>query len=401
MRILLFSSSYAPRAGGLETVTRRLARELADRGHDVLVATNRYPRRLPSWEYIDGIPVHRQLYPGGSRGLFHGTWIRRLKELLALILCPVVLARLALLVLRFRPDVINAHYFSTPTAYVLLVARVLRRPVILSFHGSDLPSVPYPSIGSASFRLASSLPDGYTTCSRDLLGYLQPLLTPVQRSRAVVIHNGIDARPHELSAPRAQKPYVLVPARLVEKKGLGVIIEAVALLRDRKLDVAVVIAGDGPERDKLEHRAAELDVASHVTFLGPVPHEVSRALTNEAILVAIPSHWEAFGMVALEAMAAGKAVVASNSGGVKEIVLDGETGMLVEPGDSEGFAGAIQTLVADPERRKTMGVRGRERALQHFTWSQMVDGYLAAYERVLEATSVSPSRVEPVREQAR
>lgn len=381
MRILLFSSSYAPRTGGLETVTRRLAKDLAGRGHTVLVATNRYPHSLPHWERIDGIPVHRQIYPDLLNGVFFGPRWHRVKEGALLLLAPVVLLRLTVLVLRFRPDIINVHYFSYPALWMLFVGRLLRRPVVLSFHGSDLSSVPYPANYRTSLQIACALADGYTACSENLLGYLKPLLSRVQNTHAMAIHNGIDVQPSGAEIPDVPSPFIFVSSRFVEKKGVRVILEAGAVLRDRGVQVPIVIAGDGPERDRLRKVASDLGIETQVVFLGTVSHEVSRALTAISTLVAIPSYWEAFGMVALEAMAACKAVVASDTGGLPEIVLDGETGLLVAPGDAPGFADAIQSLIADPERREAMGQRGHDRAIQCFTWARMVDGYLDIYSR--------------------
>jgi glycosyltransferase involved in cell wall biosynthesis len=387
MRILLFSSSYAPRTGGLETVTRRLARELHDRGHQIVVVTNRYPRNLPAREEIDGILVIRQYYPDVITGLTTGPWWRRVREVFLFLLIPFVLIRLAALILRFRPDIVNAHYLSYPAAYVLVAAKILRRPVVLSFHGSDMTGVPFPSIRyDVVHDTAVRLSDGYTTCSNDLLRYLEPSLPPARRTRAIAIHNGVDVQPVGVAIPAVPKPFVFVPSRLVEKKGVRVIIEAIALLRERGCDTTAVLAGDGPQHTRLERLARDLDVAPRVIFLGAVPHDVSRALAACSVLVVLPAYWEAFGIAALEAMMAEKPVVASNTGGLPEIVVDGQTGFLVPPGDAAGFADAIQALFAHPERAAAMGHRGRERAERHFTWTRTADEYLSAYRQALDGS---------------
>jgi glycosyltransferase involved in cell wall biosynthesis len=331
--------------------------------------------------------VHRQYYPDVISGPLVGTRWKRVREVLLFLLIPVVLARLGLLILRFRPDVINAHYLSYPTAYVLVVARLLRRPLVLSFHGSDLTGVPHSSRHDVILHAALRLSQGYTVCSNSLLRCLQSSLDPSRRERAAVIHNGVDAQPPAAETPTVPEPFVFVSSRLVETKGVRVAIEAAAILRERGHPVSVVVAGDGPQRSQLEQLARDRDISSSVTFLGSVPHAVSRTLAARSLLVVLATYREGFGMVALEAMMAEKPVVASNSGGLPEILVDGQTGLLEPPGDAAAFADGIQALLADPERAAAMGRRGRERAERLFTWSHTVDGYLAAYSRVLDAAS--------------
>jgi glycosyltransferase involved in cell wall biosynthesis len=380
VRILLFSSSYAPRTGGLETVTRRLARELRDRGHPVTVATNRYPRRLSRYEEVDGIPVHRQLYPDILDGFMSGPWSTRIRETLFLLWTPVAFVRLLLLVRRVRPDVVNVHYFSYPAAFMLMAARLLRRPVVLSFHGSDLSSVPYPANYEASLRLACWMADAYTACSRDLAAYLVPVLNASQRRRVVVVHNGTDPSMEATPMLEVPEPFIFVAARLVEKKGVAVAVEAMGKLSRTGKNVHLVIAGDGPQRQQLERLASNLGVRAHITFLGSLPHEEVRALMRRSLFVVVPSYWEAFGMTALEAMADGKAVIASRSGGLPEIVLNECTGLLVDVGHPQAMAEAMDLLLEDPAKAVEMGARGATRAITMFSWADMVDTYEMALE---------------------
>jgi glycosyltransferase involved in cell wall biosynthesis len=402
VRILLFSSTYPPLIGGVETVTRRLARELKDRGHDVTVVTNRYPRTLSPRENIDGITVIRRLYPNllpspGRRPI--GVLV---KQAASIPLAAIQLAGLYRLIKRMRPDIVNAHYFSYPVAYALIAARCAGVPAVLCFHGSDVPAVPYPATYPWAARWGCGAANQVICCSENLRSFLLHDLPRTEHSKVTVSHYGIDASPHgnygrsvlhppdmaasvETVATDAadEGPFVLLLARLVEKKGVGIAIRAMKLVLEKDQNAKLVIVGAGPLKAQLERLAATHHVTENVIFAGSVEHEAAMEITNRALFVVVPSHWEAFGMVCLEAMIAGKAVIASRSGGPSEIVVDGETGLLVPPRDEQALACAIQTLLDNPERAEEMGRRGRDRALAHFTWPQMAERYEKAFEHVV------------------
>jgi glycosyltransferase involved in cell wall biosynthesis len=308
-----------------------------------------------------------------------------MKRLLLMPLVPISLLRLVCLVRRIQPDVVNVHYFSSAAVYMLLAAYSQRLPVVLSFHGSDLSSVPYPANYRAAVDLACKTTSAFTTCSQNIRGYLDPLLSPAQRLRTVVAYNGVATDATLAVPPPVPSPFVLLTARLVEKKGVDVAIRSVAILRSRGMAVQLVIVGDGPLRAGMECLAAEVGARQNVTFLGTVQHEEVRALTQQALFAIVPSYWEGFGVACLEAMVAGKAVIASRAGGIPEIVLDGETGLLIAPGNPNALADSIAMLLMDPMRAGQMGRRGRVRALSCFAWEQTVDRYIAAYEIALAA----------------
>jgi glycosyltransferase involved in cell wall biosynthesis len=173
--------------------------------------------------------------------------------------------------------------------------------------------------------------------------------------------------------------FALVIARLVPAKGVDLAIKGVADLKNRGLDLSLVIVGDGPLRVELEKLARQLDVESCVRFMGSLHGPaVSSALRRSRCLI-VPSRAEGFGIVCLEAMIAGRPVVASSTGGIPEIVADGETGWLVAPGDVRALADAVATVLQSPSVADEMGLRGRSRALTLFSWERMVEKYLASY----------------------
>jgi len=147
----------------------------------------------------------------------------------------------------------------------------------------------------------------------------------------------------------------------------------------------LLLIGDGDLRAGYEAKAKELGVADRCHFIGKRGEEDLIAAYQSADVLAFPStsSAEAFGLVAVEAQACGTPVVASDLPGVRTVVANGETGLLVPPGDAIGLRSALTELLNDPSRRKTMGLAARERVLSRYTLSKHVDGLLAVYHRIV------------------
>jgi len=209
----------------------------------------------------------------------------------------------------------------------------------------------------------------------------------VKPGRLRVIHLGIDCRPFEdHRGPRegvrkewgvASRDLVLfTAAMLVPRKGHDVLLESVVQLAAEGLPVRWVICGDGPLRGHLEAQVSERGMAQRVSFTG-FSSEVARLLAGADVFV-LPSLHEGLGIAVIEAMAAGLPAVVSRVGGLPEIVVEGETGLLVPPGDAAALAAAVRRLASEPLWAGTLGRQGRARALQLFTSTSMaaaVEGY--------------------------
>jgi glycosyltransferase involved in cell wall biosynthesis len=170
--------------------------------------------------------------------------------------------------------------------------------------------------------------------------------------------------------------------RLVPVKDLMTLLGALVRLRDDVPDARLEIAGDGPERSRLEREVAARSLTGAVTFLGW--RADIRAVMSGWDVFALPSLEESFPIAALEAMTAGLPVVASAVGGLPELVIDGETGWLVPPGDPGALAERLRALLLNPELRRALGASGRNRARQHFSMEQMVAAITRIYDRVLQ-----------------
>ena len=207
----------------------------------------------------------------------------------------------------------------------------------------------------------------------------------VERRKIRLIHSGID--PSRFAAallPRESGNEIVTLgclAVLEERKGIEFLLQAAARLQSQGARLNWLIGGDGSQRDALESKARALGLDDRVKFLGYVA-KPEDFLSRIDIFV-MPSLFEGLGVAALEAMAAGKPVVATRVGGLAESVLDGQTGILVAPRDGRALADAIARLTGDPSMAQRMGLQGRQRALEHFTLTQMAAQNEAYYYELL------------------
>jgi glycosyltransferase involved in cell wall biosynthesis len=292
---------------------------------------------------------------------------------------------LARLLRRERPDLFHAH-MSSPVAckWGLAAAVAARVPAVL---GTVQVGGYEPPNRSAYWQLRALARgvDRYLAVSRDIARELVEQLGWPE-AKVEVSYNAVDLRRVEATAPpglREQlgadetRPLVLTPARLDAQKGHRTLFEAIAQVPD----AVFVLAGEGPEREPLEALAAQLGIAERVRFLGrrdDVPQ-----LLAACDVFALPSLYEGSSLAVLEAMAAGAPVVSSAIGGTDELIEDGSTGLLVPPGDAEALAEALRRLLGDPELRKSLATRARERVERDLTRERMAARVTGVYRELL------------------
>jgi len=290
------------------------------------------------------------------------------------------------------PDLVHAHFWMSGVA-ATRAARKVPMPVVQTFHalgtvkrrhqGSHDTS-PVERIGFER-RLCRRV-DHVIATATDEVDELATMGLP--RSRASVVPCGVDTslfRP--LDVEHGERPRLLVIGRLVERKGVGNVIEALADLPG----VELVVAG-GPSRDRLDDDveirrlrqvAARHGVSDRVQFVGGVAREDVPALMSSAdIVVAVP-WYEPFGIVPVEAMSCGRPVVGSAVGGLLDTVVPGVTGELVPPRRPDLLAPVLADLLADPGRRDAYGRAGRERALANYPWSEVASRTADIYQSLL------------------
>jgi glycosyltransferase involved in cell wall biosynthesis len=255
-------------------------------------------------------------------------------------------------------DLVHAHWLGAG-----LVAATLGRPFVLQVWGTDLelarraPRLARPVLRRAALVIAASTA-------------LAEQARALGAREVRVIPSGVDLPLHV--GEEADPPEVLYAGRLSSEKGVLDLVEAVGGRW------TLVVAGDGPLRDRVPGA------------LGWVAHDELQRLYARAAVVACPSRREGFGVACLEAMAHGRSVVATAVGGLRDLVVDGETGVLVPPGDVSALRAALERLLADRDLRRRLGVAGRERAAERFSWERATEATLSAYAAVLRGGS-SPS----------
>jgi glycosyltransferase involved in cell wall biosynthesis len=385
-----------PRTGGVTAMVDLLLRELRDREPVILAFPGGDPLRR--WaESIPGVEAQPVAFaPAGmTLSWIHPGRVRRLYTL-------------------FRQARIVHFHLHTPfscTAAIALARRAGVSRIITTEHyiaqlsflrrrrrGALIAALREARIAGAlaAKRWSLHLVDDVVTLSGDNRSDYESFAGPRQRPRVHVIHNGIDLTRFDAHAGERSEqplrtdkrhPLVVTVAGLNNQKGHIHLIRAIPRVLQKVASARFLFAGEGHLRDHLEATAGALGLRDVVTFAGDrsdIP-----ALLASSDLFVLPSLFEGMPMSVLEAMAAGKAVVATDVGGTRDLVVPGETGLLVPPGDSDSLAHAIVELLLSEERREALGRAGRRRAEEHFSAAEMG----ARYRRLLD-------KVRPYGEQA-
>ncbi len=352
MNIGLFTDSYLPRRSGVVRSVEAAARSLRQRDHKAYVFAPSYPGytdtdpdvyRFPSIT----APGHVDFPLAVPYSAAHMRTIRSL-----------------------HLDIVHSHSPFLLGGLAVWVAKTLKLPLVFTYHTLYAEYAHYaPVIGDLTRPFIISYTTAYCNrCDRVLVSV--PSMTMLLsgygvRARVDVIPSvGID--PAEFAHPSPEwvragfhipqeAPLLLFVGRLAREKGVPLLLEAFAGL---PAHIWLLVAGDGPERGSLEAYAQRLGVADRVVFAGALDHRQVIDALSACDLFAFPSRTETLGLVVLEAMAAGRAVVAVRGGAIPDVVRDGETGWLVDA-DPEALRGAIAALLSDEARRAAMGQRGQ------------------------------------------
>ncbi len=331
------------RIGGAEVHVTALAQALAARGDHARVFC---PTGRPLVAYLQ------------ARGIEPLSWKTTGK------IDPATVLRLANLIRAERLELIHAH-LSTASFLGSLAARMTGVPCVATVHG--FTSLFWYGMAHRLIAVSAAVRDHLLTQG-----------IPAERIR--VVHNGISlTRYTSVPAAEAKRalglpadaPVAGVVGRLSPEKGQAVALEAWTRVAAARPGARLLLVGAGADDDALRVRAAELGLEALVHFAGfqddPAPY------LSACDVVLVPSLKEGLGFAALEAMALERPVVASNTGGLPEAVADGETGLLVPPGDASALADAVLALIADPTRRAALGRAGRARVEAHFDADRQFD----------------------------
>ena len=265
-----------------------------------------------------------------------------------------------------------------------LAARLRGIPVISTVHHTYEPWENHPFYGNIYRKTLNSF-DRIIAVSEAVRKYLIRW-GRVPQWKITVIHNGIDVSEYEqikgLKVKEGNGNIVGTIARLDSMKGHQYLLNAASQVIKVLPGTKFLIVGDGRERKILEDMAVDMEIKEHIIFTGwrkDVPHVLS-----ECNLFVLPALKEGLGLAILEAMASGLAVIATDVDGIKEVVEDGITGLLVStPHDTNGLASAIIRLLSNPQEAHSMGIKGYEKVRSHFSISRMKEGIVQVYESIL------------------
>ncbi len=273
---------------------------------------------------------------------------------------------------RRRFDIVHAHYAAPQGVLGLILKRLLRIPLVVTVHGTDINYLGRRRLTRAVIARVLQGADVVVAVSRHLKREAEAL----GAERVKVIYNGVEV-PAEAEGER--EPIVLFVGSLVRQKGVDVLLRAFRRVKERIPKARLVIVGDGQQRAKLEKMCKKMGLKD-VHFEG-TKSELS-GYYSKAKVLALPSRAEGFGLVALEAMAHGTPVVASEVGGIPEVVADGETGFLVKPEDADALAEALTEVLRNRKLWERLSSASRRRAAE-FSWDAAAEGYRQIYRELV------------------
>jgi len=377
LRLLLVTKDFPPDVGGIQTWARELGRRFVARCDDFMVVAPKLPgsaevdRELP-------FPVWRVRC---TRPTFAGQVVLELPGFLKRRPFDTLLGAQWQTAM---PGVIHRHRGPLKRVFTAVMGREL-----LTRHFSALP------FGAQAYSRARKATlervDGMFPISQYTQGLVEEIGVSTERSKVVLIGCDterflpVDAESLKRELGLHGHKVLLSVCRLVPRKGIDTVLEALPEIRRRVPNALYVVGGDGPDRARLEARAKELGVSENVRFLGHFPQARLTELycaCDVFVLAAreVRPDVEGFGLVLLEANACGKPAVATRSGGVADALADGETGLIVEPGSSLRLAEAVASILTDEQLAARFRARARPRVLEQATWDRVTSDLLAGMD---------------------
>ena len=377
--------------GGAQEVVRTLADYLHNSGQFPVVCTFKDGPLRQEIERL-GIPV--EVLPKRRHSIL--AFPQFLAEMAA------TRKALAGLVRKYQIDVVQTHLLRSLDFLALTLRFEAGRPLIFwtvhnynfALRADDLPNMKWllaPKIAAHSllYRLSSAWVDGFIAVSPQVEASILKNIGPVG-SKITTICNGVDvarySRPVDRAAMRSSLGLsegdclMIVVGTLKDQKGHRVLIEAAPEVVSRFPNLRILLAGDGPLKEELQAQVRAADLESHVRFLGS-RSDVPELLGASDIFV-LPSLWEGLPMALIEGMASALPIVATSVSGTQQVMVSGETGLLVPPGSPESLSEAIISLLSDPLRARQMGLAARRRVETTFSARKQAEEHIALFKSV-------------------
>lgn len=400
MRVCFVASSFPKHpADGSARFIRSMAEALVDRGHTVDVLIPYHPDlRLPKKDKI-GIKVFRYVLPsslavmGYSEAMASDTALLPISYALAPLFAIHEARALLSLHSRNHYDVIHGHWVIPNGAVAAFVATLIRRPLVISLHGSDIFFAAREPLLRKVAAWTMKRAVAVTACSGEIAARARQL--GASADKVHLLPWGADPAYFTLDRGSAraalnldqETPVILSLGRLVKKKGLNVLMQALPPVLAQVPNARCIIAGSGPELGPLRRLAEALGLSERVDFVGGIAWDQTAVWFAACDVFVAPSIHDENGNVdglpttVLEAMAAGRPVVASHVAGMELVVKDGETGILTPEYDAPALARALGLLLTQPELKSRLGAAARRAVETTFNWDAVAAHFEQLYQR--------------------
>jgi glycogen synthase len=367
MRVLFWSGTFWPHIGGVQVLASKILPALRERGYEFIVVASKTHAELPDEDRYRGIKIYRFSFHAEDthKSIDHLVEVRQ---------------QVAALKREFAPRLVHVNIVGLDNLFHLTTANAHRAPTLVTLHGRWMSQSD--SIVGNTLRAA----DWVAGCSAAILNNgkrLVPEITP----RSSIIYNGVEAPSIEPTPLPFDAPRLLCLGRLHREKGMDVAVVAFATIARRFPRARLILAGDGAARSDLEQQVADLGIGHAVEFVGWVAPDRVPALINDATILLMPSRDDSLPLVALEAAWMARPIIAARVGGMPEVVVHQETGLLFESENAGDLADAASFMLENPQAAIRMGQAARRRVQKVFSWEGHVDAYDALYRRLIDQGS--------------
>jgi glycosyltransferase involved in cell wall biosynthesis len=375
MKIIILPSSYKPNIGGVEELSSKLCSSYTASGHNVYIATGKWPANLSNNEIIDGIKVNRFNFVLPSKNI---------SDIFKfLILFPIVFIKFCSYLKKINPDIVNIQCVSSNGFYTLLAKRILKFTLVVTLQGEtvmdDHDIYNKSSLLRWTLRRLMRDADWITANSAYIL---EDALKKFggNRDKSSVVYNGVDLNEFTGIEPyKHSKPYIFATGRLVHKKGFDLLIKSFFEIYTKYKDIDLLISGKGEYEAELKSLIGTLGLSDRVKLLGPADRKLNVSLFKGCEFFVMPSRLEPFGIVCVEAMAAGKAFIATKNGGPSEFAKN--VGLLVDPENINELSEALDKLISNKKLRLDLEQLSKEK-VKSLTWPEISEQYIDIFKKV-------------------
>jgi glycosyltransferase involved in cell wall biosynthesis len=380
MRVLFLNYEYPPLGGGAANATSYILREFSKiPGLEVDLVTSAHDNQYHLETLGQNIRIHK-LPIGNKEKNLH---FQSQKDLLAYSWRAYWFSRRLISKNRYG---LSHSFFSVPCGFLSMLFKIQYKiPYIVSLRGADVPG--YTERFSRIYDLLRPLIKMIWKRSDFVVsnsgGLKELALKTDPRQKIEIVYNGVDVENfHPNPGLRSQDKFIITPgaSRVTSRKGLNYLIEAVNRLAKKHPNISLKIMGDGSDKNNLEKLSQDLGIKDKVEFLGRIPKEETASYYQEASVFVLPSLNEGMSNALLEALSSGLPIIATDTGGTKELVSEGENGFIIKMKDAQDIAEKIEKLIIDPELRTKMGQKSRKKA-EELSWKKVADKYLELYEK--------------------